>query len=81
VNQKVSSRDACRKLIEGVYMSQAVWVILPMQDILGLGEEARMNVPGTIYANWQWRLDKNIVTDEIRLWLRSLTYNAKRSKT
>ncbi len=40
-------------------MSQAVWVILPMHDILGLGEEARMNIPGRIYGNW--RLDQNLI--------------------
>jgi len=79
-NQNMSSKEACRRLIEQVYMSQAVWVILPMQDILGLGEEARMNVPGTIYGNWQWRLDKKLVTNEIRLWLRSMTDRAKRLK-
>jgi len=79
-SQKVSSRAACRRLIEEAYMGQAVWVILPVQDILGLGEEARMNVPGTIYGNWQWRLDQKLVTDEIKLWLRSLAERAKRLK-
>ena len=79
-NQNMASRDACSKLIEEIYMSQAVWVILPMQDILGLGEEARMNVPGTIYGNWQWRLDNNLVADELKLWLRSMTERAKRLK-
>ena len=30
--------------------------IIPMQDILGLDDEARMNIPGTALGNWQWRL-------------------------
>jgi len=32
-------------------------VIFPYQDILGLGDEARMNIPGTALGNWQWRLE------------------------
>ena len=28
--------------------------VLPLQDLLGLGEEARMNTPGTFEHNWQW---------------------------
>jgi len=31
-------------------------VIIPLQDLLGLGAEARMNIPGTALGNWQWRL-------------------------
>ena len=31
-------------------------VILPMQDVLGLGSEARMNCPGIAENNWEWRL-------------------------
>ena len=38
--------------------SVAKCVILPMQDILGLGAEARMNTPGTESGNWRWRLTK-----------------------
>jgi 4-alpha-glucanotransferase len=78
INQKALSKQACRKLIEEVYMSQAVWVIIPLQDILGLGEEARMNVPGTINGNWQWQLDKTLITEEIKLWLQSQTEKSKR---
>nr|MBP7333460.1 4-alpha-glucanotransferase [Candidatus Cloacimonas sp.] len=32
-------------------------IIIPYQDILGLGDEARMNIPGTALGNWQWRLE------------------------
>ncbi|MDR3600519.1 MAG: bifunctional glycogen debranching protein GlgX/4-alpha-glucanotransferase [Desulfosporosinus sp.] len=78
IDQKVTPQQACRKLIEEVYLSQAAWAIIPMQDILGLGEEARMNVPGTISGNWQWQLDKNLVTDEIIFWLRSQAEKTKR---
>jgi 4-alpha-glucanotransferase len=36
--------------------SQAVVAIMPMQDVLRLGDEARMNVPGRPEGNWSWRL-------------------------
>jgi len=78
IDQKAMNKQACRKMIEEVYLSQAMWVIIPMQDILGLGEEARMNVPGTINGNWQWQLDKNLVTDEIKIWLRTQAEKTKR---
>lgn len=78
VNARERSRQACRALLEELYLSPAVWVILPMQDILGLGEEARMNVPGTTAGNWQWRLDESLALDEVKIWLRTLAEQAQR---
>ena len=77
-NQLAAKEEACRQLVEEVYRSQAAWVILPMQDILGLGEEARMNVPGTIKGNWQWQLAQNYVTDDLKIWLRTQAEKTKR---
>ncbi|MDA8221298.1 bifunctional glycogen debranching protein GlgX/4-alpha-glucanotransferase [Desulfosporosinus sp.] len=76
ISQEV--REDCRQLIEELYLSQAVWVILPMQDILELGDEARMNVPGTVHGNWKWQLDKNVDLDEIKDWLLTQAEKAKR---
>ena len=45
-----------RIFIRLAMISPARIVIIPMQDILGLGEEARMNRPGTTRGNWEWRL-------------------------
>jgi 4-alpha-glucanotransferase len=42
-------------LIIAAYESVARMAVVPMQDILGLGEEHRMNTPGTENGNWQWR--------------------------
>jgi len=42
--------------IRSLLASPASLVIFPLQDTLGLGSEARMNIPGTIAGNWQWRL-------------------------
>ncbi len=43
-------------LIRGVQSSVSDLAIVPVQDILGLGSEARMNTPGTSSGNWRWRL-------------------------
>ncbi|HZY10821.1 MAG TPA: 4-alpha-glucanotransferase, partial [Bacteroidota bacterium] len=42
-------------LIRAAYASVANLVIIPMQDILNLGSEARMNFPGKSTGNWGWR--------------------------
>lgn len=43
--------------IISLYRSSARMIILTMQDILKLGSEARMNIPGVIEGNWKWQLD------------------------
>jgi 4-alpha-glucanotransferase len=48
--------DAVWDFIRLALASAADSAILPMQDILGLGSEARMNLPGTVGNNWRWRL-------------------------
>lgn len=47
--------------------------IFPMQDVLGLGSNARMNLPGTGTGNWKWRFTWNQVTPKIEERLRKLT--------
>lgn len=44
-----------RDMIRAALGSVAMLAIFPLQDLLGLGNEARMNVPGTSSGNWQWR--------------------------
>jgi 4-alpha-glucanotransferase len=52
----VSLEDVHWEFIRCAMMSVADMVIFPMQDILGLGEEDRMNRPSTVKGNWEWRL-------------------------
>ena len=47
--------------------------IIPMQDLLGLGKEARLNTPGSLGDNWQWRLKKGQFTDELADYLNKLS--------
>lgn len=51
--------------IRTLMASVADTVIVPAQDLLGLGGEARMNLPGRPSGNWQWRLREGALTDEI----------------
>lgn len=48
-------------LIRLLYTSPADVVIVPMQDVLGLGSLARMNIPGTPKGNWRWRLSPTLL--------------------
>jgi 4-alpha-glucanotransferase len=59
-------------IMEKIYQSEAAWVIVPMQDVLRLGKEHRMNIPGTAEGNWAWRLEPSFLTDEIKRWLGKL---------
>jgi 4-alpha-glucanotransferase len=54
-------------------MSVADTAIVPLQDILGLGSEARMNIPATTSGNWCWRFTSDMLTDEIKTRLKELT--------
>jgi 4-alpha-glucanotransferase len=63
--------------IRGVLASVADTAIIPAQDLLGLGSDARMNRPGTIGGNWRWRLLPGQLTPEIvdRLGVLARTYD------
>lgn len=52
--------------------------ITPLQDVIGLGTEARMNIPGLPDGNWGWRLQAELLTDGHLTYLRQLTAAAGR---
>jgi 4-alpha-glucanotransferase len=54
-------------------MSVADTAIIPMQDVLGLGSEARMNLPGTTEGNWCWRFVSAMLTEETKDRLKEVT--------
>ena len=58
--------------IRAVLASVAAIAIIPLQDVLGLGNEARMNLPGTVSGNWKWRYTPKALTKEISEHLRRL---------
>jgi 4-alpha-glucanotransferase len=59
--------------IRAVMASVAAIAIIPLQDVLGLGNEARMNLPGTVSGNWKWRNRATALTPEIKARLKALT--------
>ncbi|MBQ8605302.1 MAG: 4-alpha-glucanotransferase [Clostridia bacterium] len=58
-------------MIKVAYASVADTVIIPMQDFIGLGSEGRINEPGTLGGNWQWRIAKGCTND----WLAQIIYD------
>lgn len=59
-------------LIELGYESRARLAIVPAQDVLGLGNEARMNRPGVTNGNWGWQLERGSLTSALARRLRNL---------
>ena len=58
--------------------SRAALAMAPLQDVLNLGRDARMNVPGIAGGNWRWRCTEAMLTDEPFAWLEDLTAGSKR---
>ena len=59
-------------MIRAVLASVADMAIVPLQDVLGLGSSARMNLPGTVSGNWKWRYRPGALNGELSARLRSL---------
>jgi 4-alpha-glucanotransferase len=66
------------EVIDLAYASPAALAIVPAQDVLGLGSEARMNRPGTARGNWQWRLEPGQLTPALAARLRGLAETSGR---
>jgi 4-alpha-glucanotransferase len=64
--------DIAWSLIRAAYTSVADTAIVPAQDILNLGTDARMNMPGEQHDNWSWRLGSGALTAENAERLRRL---------
>lgn len=60
-------------IIRCAYGSVADIVIMQMQDLLKLGNEARMNFPSTVGSNWRWRTLRDSLSEERRTWIRTMT--------
>lgn len=60
-------------LIRLAMSSVAIYALFPLQDILGLGDEAKMNKPGTAESNWAWRYRSEMLTKEVGDRLKSMT--------
>ena len=52
-------------MIRAALSSPADLAVIPVQDYLGLGSEARINEPSTIGKNWKWRMEQEAFTPEL----------------
>ena len=66
------------KLVDNALESHASLCMIPMQDCLYLGSEARMNTPGTIEGNWQWSFQWQQIPDDMAADMRLRIESAKR---
>jgi 4-alpha-glucanotransferase len=65
-------------LMRLAWRSVAALAVAPLQDLLNLGNEARMNVPGHAEGNWLWRGTEEMLSDKAFGWLHELTKDSNR---
>ncbi len=70
--EQVGEEEIVRTMKRLAYASTAELIVIPVQDALGLGSEARMNVPSTPEHNWTWRLSGDERLEECAEELREL---------
>lgn len=61
-----SEKQVCQKMIRAALSSVADTAVIPMQDYLELGPEARMNIPSTLGTNWKWRMKEEELTTQLQ---------------
>jgi 4-alpha-glucanotransferase len=73
-----ASGEVAAELIRLAWSSTAAIAIAPLQDVLNLGREARMNIPGRADGNWAWRWSGDKLSLGAFEWLKELTIATKR---
>jgi 4-alpha-glucanotransferase len=59
-------------MVRAVWSSVAVYAVAPMQDVLGLGGEARMNFPSKLGGNWDWRMGEDDMSESLAKRIKEL---------
>jgi 4-alpha-glucanotransferase len=67
-------------LLAAAWSSRAALAVAPLQDVLDLGTEARMNLPGTDEGNWRWRYAADALSRELAARLRGLSVSSHRAR-
>ena len=75
----VEDREIVWAIIRAALASPAATAIIPAQDLLELGTESRMNLPGIAKGNWQWRLKGGALTQKLAERLGGVTIDSGRS--
>ncbi|WP_035446341.1 4-alpha-glucanotransferase [Atopobacter phocae] len=70
---KKENETIAQALNRGIAASPSHTAIYTMQDLLELGDEARMNRPNTLGGNWDWRMSDSAITENLENWLRDLS--------
>lgn len=68
-----TEKEMIWQFIKLAWSSVAVMAMIPMQDFLGLGSSARMNIPGTLGNNWTWRFEEKMISRDAIKRLREMT--------
>jgi len=71
IYQNADANQVCDTLIDITLQTKAQLAVIPMQDFLYLGTKARMNIPGTVDGNWQWRFEWDQIPDNLATKLRN----------
>lgn len=79
VCREVPGADVPWEFIRLLMESKADQVVIPLQDVLGLGAESRMNRPSVSLGNWEWRMRQGQVTQELAARLRAMTASSGRA--
>jgi 4-alpha-glucanotransferase len=79
ISGHITEENICWALIEAALKCNSNTAIIPMQDVLCLGSEARMNIPSTIGGNWDWRFESQEITPQKIHRLRELTTKHNRN--
>ena len=77
---EADATDVVWRMIETAYDSVADVAVVPLQDLLGLGSDARMNHPGAGRGNWRWRADAAALTDELAARMKRLAARTGRQR-
>jgi 4-alpha-glucanotransferase len=72
------SDEVAWELIRLAWSSSAALAMAPLQDLLNLGAEGRMNLPGSVEGNWRWRFTDEMLSTETLDRLRGLTTSSNR---
>lgn len=71
--KKASKSTLCKELVRSAMSSVADLCVIPLQDYLELGNEARINHPSTAEGNWQWRVRESELSKKLERYIRELT--------
>src|SRR5262249_37247410 len=72
--------EAAPALMHLAWSSKAALAIAPLQDLLNLGKDSRMNVPGRADGNWRWRFPAETLSLSALEWLKELTGRRRRQE-